>query len=289
MNTIGTGTYSSVWRAKLREKLLQKILRTALVAEAVCEVDTSGSFYIHNPYGSSITADITAIASAGTYSVSAFTTTDDTLSVSEYINYGEHVFAHEAFWSDVNIQMSRMEYQAWAVAERIDHFVLNALCEDGTETYDTPTGGFTTASNIPKIFANLTSKVMGYDLQGNGMFIVLENTDMAGVVEAQAASGYSYADSVLRNGYVNSYMGVDIYVVRSGRFVNATIGSKTVTNSGHRVFGIKKVATYARPRSFDIMEKEVSGKDGKELAVTTAIGFKLWYQKTAQIVDITIT
>lgn len=288
MNTIGTGTTSFVWRSKLREKLLQKILRTALVAEAICEVDNSGNFYIANPYGSTITPAVTAIASAGTYSVSAFSTTEDTLAVTDEIAYGEHIFGHERFWADVDLQMSRMEYHAWAVKEKIDHFVLNSLCDVATGAYTTPAGGFA-QGNIATIFSQIVSKLAGYDINGAGMYIVLENTDLPGLVQAQIATGYSYADSALRNGLVTSYAGVDIYVVRSGRFVTATIGSLTATNSGHRIAGIKKVSTYAAPRSFEIMEKEVAGKTGREVAVATQIGFKAWYQKLAQTIDITVT
>lgn len=289
MNTIGTGTYSKVWRSKLREQILQKILHTSLVAEAVCEVDNSGAYYIDNPYGSSVTAAVTAIASGGTYSVSAFTTTEDSLAVSDVISYGEHVFNHEKVLSNVDLVASRAQEQAWSVADRIDHFVINKLTNGATGSYSTPAGGFTTSSNISRIFADLIGSVAGYaEATANGLFIILENTDVTGLIQSQIVSGYSYADAALRNGLLTNYAGVDIYVVRTGRFVTATIGSLSATNSGKRLFGVKKVATYAAPRNIEMMEKEVSGKTGREIAVSAYVGAKVWTQKAGLLVAITL-
>ncbi|MCK6462875.1 MAG: hypothetical protein L6Q29_03615 [Candidatus Pacebacteria bacterium] len=284
MNTIS----SRGWRDKYRSTVMQQVLRSALVAEKICEVDRSDNYRIQNPYSGQPTAAVTAIASAGTYSVSAWTQTDDTLTVTDEVAYGEHVFGFEQLLNNYDLFATRMEEQAFAVAERIDHFVLNNLCEDATGTYTTPAGGFTTAANINVIMANLISKVAGYADVYKGMFLVIENTDVVGFIQAQASNGFSFADAALKNGFMDTYMGVDIYVVRSGRFVDATIGSVTVTNSGHRVFGVKGVSTYASPRGLDIMEKEVTGKTGKEIAVAAQVGFKLWTQKAGLIVDITL-
>jgi hypothetical protein len=62
----------------------------------------------------------------------------------------------------------------------------------------------------------------------------------------------------------------------------------TVTNAGHRVFGVKNVATYASPRGIKVEEKGVSGKTGKEVVVYGYCGFKLWTTKASLVVDITL-
>jgi hypothetical protein len=175
-----------------------------------------------------------------------------------------------------------------SVATAIDKWVLNCLCEDANGAYTTPAGGFTTAANIPVIMSNLLSKVAGYADAYKGLFLIIENTDVPGFVQSGASSGFSFADSVLKNGFMDSYMGVDIYVVRSGTFVDATQGTKTWTNSGHRVFGVKKVATYAAPRGLQVEEKGVSGKTGKEVVIYGYVGFKAWATKQDLLVDITI-
>ncbi|HRF69833.1 MAG TPA: hypothetical protein PKV66_00215 [Candidatus Pelethenecus sp.] len=179
-----------------------------------------------------------------------------------------------------------------SVASAIDKFVVNNLCEDGTGTYTTPVGGFTTAANVPVILSNIVSKVSGYSEVMNGMYVIVENTDLTGIIQSQVGLGYSYADAALNNGYVTSLMGVDIYVVRSGTFADETTstvsGTKTWTNAGHRVGGVKNVTTYAAPRGVQFEEKGVTGKTGKEVVVWGLIGFKAWTPRATLTIDITL-
>lgn len=282
-NTISSRTY----RDKYRSQTLDHVLRTALVAEKICQVDRSNNLRIQSPYGSASTVTVQALA--GTYTPADFTTTDDTLTVVDEFIVSEHIMDFQSTLSQFDLFASRTEQMMYDVAAKIDNYVINNLCEDGTGTYTTPTGGFATAANVNEIFANLVSKVAGYSeaYYGN-MFVVLENTDMVGVIQAGATNGFTNADAVLNNGKVGSWMGVDIYVVRSGAFTDATVGTKTWTNSGHRVFGVKGVSTYCQPEGIKSEEKAVSGKTGMEIAVYGYIGFKLWAPKTALVVDITL-
>lgn len=281
-NTISSRTY----RDKYLKNTLAYALRKRLVAEAVCQVDSSDNFRIQNPYGSTPTVTIQALA--GTYTPADFTTTDDTLTITDEFIVGEHIKDFESLLSNFDLYASRIDILTYNVKEKIDYYVINNLCEDGTGTYTTPTGGFTTAANVNTIMSNLQSKFLGFAETYNGLFLIVENTDTVGIVQAQATNGFNYADSALRNGLFTSYMGIDIYVVRSGMFVDATIGTKTVTNSGHRVAGVKNMATYAAPRGVKVEEKMVSGKTGMEIAVYGYIGFKLWYNNTDLIIDITL-
>jgi hypothetical protein len=274
-----------------RDKYFQSqydiVLRNALVAEKICSTDNSDLKRIQNPYGSQPTATIQAVA--GTYSVTAWTVTDDALTVTDEVIYAEHIFAHEDFFAVFDISASRLDNMMYAVAFGIDKFVLNNLCEDATGAYSTPSGGFTTAANINVIMANLLSKVAGYQDAYKGLFLVIENTDLVGFAVAGATNGFSMADATLRNGFMNEWMGVEIYVVRTGTFVSATIGTTAVTNADHRVFGVKDVATYASPRGMQYDEKKVTGKTGAEIVVFGLVGFKLWAQKAALVVDVTLT
>ena len=262
------------------------VLRNALVCEKICDVNREDTKRIQNPYGSQPTATIQAVA--GTYSVTAWTITDDALTVTDEVIYAEHVFAHEEFFSKFDVAQSRIDNMMYAVAFGIDKFVLNNLCEDATGAYTTPAGGFTTSANVLEIMANLNSKVGGYADMYNGTFLVIENTDMVGFQLVGATTGFSWADATLRNGWMRELLGVDIYVVRTGTFVSATLGTTTVTNSGHRVFGVKGVATYASPRGMQYEEKPVTAKTGKEIVVFGLVGFKLWAQKAGLVVDITL-
>ena len=279
-----------VYRDKYRKASLEQVLRNALVCEKICEVDRSDNKRIENPFGSQPTATIQAIA--GTYTLVEYQNTDDVLTVTDEVVVAEHIFDFESTLTQFNLFANRTDEQNYAVAYAIDYSVLNQLCEDGTGTYATPAGGFTTAANINVIMSNLISKVSGYADTYKGLFLVVENTDIVGFVQAQATNGFSFADATLKNGWMTNYMGVDIYVVRGGTFVTANIGTRTggttISNSGHRVFGVKNVATYACPRGIRFEEKDVTLKTGKEVVTYGYIGFKLWTPKAALIVDITI-
>ena len=287
MNTFNTSTDAKSLRSKYFGSQYQIVLRNALVCESICTVDNTDTKYIQNPYGGQPTATIQAVA--GTYSVTAFTLTDDALTVTDEVIYSEHVFAHENFFAALPLAESRIDNMMYSVAYGIDKFVLNNLCEDATGSYSTPAGGFTTAANVNQIFGDLISKVAGFqNTPSYELFIVLENTDLPGLYVAGAGNGFNFADAVLRNGKMANWMGVDIYVVRSGTFVTDTLGSVSVTNDGHRVFGVKKVATYASPRGLQYEEKPVTGKTGAEIVVFGLVGFKLWTQMASLVVDITI-
>ena len=129
MNT--QSTYGN--RDKYFQSQYEIVLRNALVAEKICSVDNSDTKRIQNPYGSQPTATIQAVA--GTYSVSAWTVTDDALTVTDEVIYGEHVFAFEEFFAKFDIAASRIDNMMYSVAYGIDKFVLNNLCEDATGSY----------------------------------------------------------------------------------------------------------------------------------------------------------
>lgn len=283
MNTQST-TFGE--RNKYFQSQYEIVLRNVLVAEKVCTVDNSDLKRLENPYGSQPTATIQAVA--GTYSVTAWTITDDALTVTDEVIYAEQVFAHEQFFAVFDIMQSRIDNMMYAIGYGIDKYVINNLTSNATGAYTTPAGGFTTASNVTTILANLQSKVMGYQNVSSGTFLIIENTDVVGFAIAGVGSGFSWADSYLKNGFMSSWMGTDIYVIRSGTFVTASLGSTSVTNAGHRVFGVKNVSTYASPRGMQYDEKKVTGKTGSEVVCFGLVGFKLWTQKASLIVNITL-
>jgi hypothetical protein len=281
-NTISSRTY----RDKFLSTRLAYALRKRLVAEAVCKVDTSDSLRIQNPYSSTPTVVVQALS--GSYTPADFTTTDDTLTVTDEFIVAEHIRDFESLLTQFDLYASRIDQMTYKVKEVVDRYVINNLCEDGTGTYTTPAGGFT-AANFNTIMGNLIAALSGYETSyADGLFLIIENTDLPGIITAQATNGFNYADTALRNGFVNNYMGMDIYVVRSGTFADETLGTKTYTNAGHRVAGVKKVATYAAPRLVKIEEKMVSGKTGMEIAVYGYIGFKLWANNLPLVIDITL-
>lgn len=281
-NTISTKTY----RDKYRLANLDKILRAALVAEKICDVDRSGSKTIQNPYGSQPTTTVQAIA--GTYSIGTYTTTDDTLTVADEFIVAEQVYDFEMTLTKFDLFANRADEQAYSVATAVDKQVVNALALGGTGAYTTPAGGFTTAANVNVIMSNLISKTAGFADSYKGLYLVVEATDIPGIIQASATNGFSFADAALNNGWMTAYMGVDIYVIKSGTFVSATIGTLTFTNSGCRLFGVKNTATYAAPQGVKFEEKGVSGKTGKEVVTYGYLGVKVWATKAALTVKVTL-
>lgn len=282
-NTISTKVYRDVYRSAS----LGKLLRKNLVAEAICNVDRRGLKTIQNPYGSQPTATVQAIS--GTYTISDWTTTDDTLTVNQEFIYAEHVFDFEETLTRFDMFADRQDEQNYAIAYAIDRYVLNSMVTNAGGNYTTASGGFTTAANLPLNIGALLAKVAGYAQTYNGLYVVLEAGDLVGVIPQMATSGFSFADSVLRNGLANSYMGVDIYVVRSGTFANFTMGTTTFVNQGKRLFGVKNQVTYAEPQGIHFEEKGVSLKTGKEIVTYAYLGVKVWATNAALTIAITGT
>lgn len=285
-NTIGTSTLSEVWRINYVQSKLNLGLRTALVAEKVCAVDRSNSFYVANPYLTAASAAIATIA--GTYSVSTATTTDDTLTVTDQVTYAIHLYEFERTLARADLYQSFVEDMGNAVAVIADKFVLNKVLDGATTSYSTPANGFA-AANIPQIIADLTGKVSGYnDSVGKGFFIVIESTELPGFIQAGMQNGFNFSDMTLNNGWGGSFGGVDVYVVRPSTFVDATIGTLSATNNGHRLFGVKGTAMYAMPGGVHYDEKKVTAKTGVEISCWINVGAKVWTPKAALLVDVTI-
>lgn len=289
MTTIGTqNTVSFALRHKYFQNGLQQALRNSLVSAAVFKTDYTELKSIENPYIST-SGSITHQALTGTYSVTAMATTENSLIVADEIIVPTHVFDFESKTANFNLITDFLDDMIYQVNFQVDKFVLNKVLDIATGTYTTPAGGFTTAANIPVICSNLLSKVAGYNGVGANPFLVIESTDIVGFAQAQVASGFNYADSALRNGFMSSYMGIDIYVIRSGTFVTATVGTLTAVNSGHRLFGLKNLGLFASPRGVQYEEKSVSGKTGKEVVAWGYVGAIVWTPHLPLFVDITLS
>lgn len=289
MSTFNTqNSVSFALRHKYFQTGLQAVLRNALVSEAIFKVDRSDLKTIENPYIST-SGSITQQAVAGTYTVTAMATTEDSLSVADEIIVPTHIFDFEAVTANFNLFTDFLDDMMYQVAFQVDKFVLNKQLSLATGTYTTPAGGFTTPSNIPVICANLLSKVAAYSGGlASSPFLVIESTDIVGFAQAQVASGFNYADAALRNGFMNSYMGIDIYVIRTGTFVTATLGTLSATNLGHRFFGLKNLGLFASPRGIQYDEKAVSLKTGKEVVAWAYVGAKIWTNFAPLFVNITL-
>lgn len=287
-NTIGTSTRSDVLGIGYVKNTLDLGLRSMTVSEKLFPPDRSGVRYKANPYLTAATAAIAA--QAGTYSVSAATTTDEACTVTDQVTYAVHDFEFEETQSRINLGQSYYLDMAAAVAVKVDQFVLNKILDGAGESYSAPTGGFTTPANINTIFANINAKLDAYSDTWRGKFIVLENTDMVGLYVAGATNGFNFADSVLRNGEIGEWMGIKIYVVRSGVFTTATIGTLTATNLNKRLAGVSGISAYQlQPGGMHYDEKKVTAKTGMELATWVNVGAQVWTQKANLLISVDVS
>lgn len=274
-------------RHKYFSSNLQQALRNALIAEKICRVDRSDLKTIENPYITATTATTQAVA--GTYTVNAMTVTDDALSVNDEIVNATQIFDFEMKTANFELMADFLDELIYRVAVAIDVFVLNKITSLASGAYTTPAGGFTTAANIPVIMSNLLSKVAGFQSGlATNPFLVIESTDIVGFAQAQVSSGFSYADAALNNGFMSNYMGIDVYVARTGTFQTTTLGTLSATNLNHRLFGISNLAVYASPRGVAYEEKGVSAKTGKEVVAYGYIGAKVWTPHAPLFVNITL-
>lgn len=282
-NTIST----KVYRDKYRSAALGVLLRRALIAEKIAKVDRSRLKTIQNPYGSRATAVVQPIT--GRYNIQDYVTTDDALSVDNEVIVAEHVYDFEESLTNFEVFASRVDEQNFSVAYAIDRFVLNTFVKQAGQSLVTPSGAFATAANLPIIVANLIALFAGFAETYRGLYLVLEATDLVGIMQQQIVSGFSFSDSALKNGFMTSYMSVDMYVVRPGTFADYTAGTQSFQNQGKRLGGVKGVATYATPRGIRHEEKGVSGKTGKEVVTFAYVGAKVWAVNAELTVAIVLT
>lgn len=288
-NTFNTqNSVSFALRHKYFQASLQQAVRNALVSTVVFKQDTSNLKTIENPY---ISTDGTATVQAvtGTYTISAMATTEDTLSVTDEVVVPTHVFDFEMKTANFELTATFLDNLSYQVAYNIDKWALNRILSQATGTYTTPAGGFTNSANIGKIAGDLLGKIAGKQSGfASQPFLVVESTDLTGFVQMAINSGYNYADAALNNGFSGNVAGVDVYVITSGTFVTATLGSISVTNSGRRLFGIKNLAVMANPGGFTYEEKPVSLKTGKEIVAYGYVGARVWAPHQTYFVNITL-
>ena len=280
---------ATAYRKQWMPNLFQEFLFKAAIIKPLVDFRTDNVKYIENPYGDAGTVtQNTSIL--GTYTVDPFSVTADTLTVTEEFVWSEHVYSFEKIASVADVKGSRMKDAMGQLAYAVDKYALNELCASGTGAYTTPVGGFS-QTNTPTIAANLLGKLVGFAANFSNKYIVIEPSDLPGVILAMANNGFASADRALQNGLlIPGWLGFDWYVCGASTFVTATLGTTAYTNLNHRVAGVKGLATLLMPGGeMQWMEKEVTGKTGVELALAAYANLKVWYQKAALTVDITLS
>jgi hypothetical protein len=101
--------------------MLQESLKYTLVAEKVCNVDRTDNMFIWNPYGS--VPSTTVQTMAGTYTPAAYTSTVNTLQVTDEFIVSEHIYDFERVLLNGDIYASRRSEMEASVKRAIDKWV----------------------------------------------------------------------------------------------------------------------------------------------------------------------
>lgn len=249
------------WTHAKKAAVMQEYLESMTVARAISDF-VVGKKFIHNPFPvpGSVTVNSPML---GTYTPVVFNSTDDTLEVNREAIYNNHFFDFETRFADYNIAMESLKLASAKLAEDMDRELFAILEAGAGETVEVP-GGFTKANTFDAV-AEAVGRLSGYANAMNGMYIVIDNTQVPAFVSAGATAGFSYADAVLNNGLRGNLMGFDIYVVRSGQLPADTA-----------LAGIKKASTTGIGGAIHIEEKQVSGKTGIEFVAVNYSRSALW-------------
>ena len=271
-----------------REYLMSKLnvnLKTKTVANDIFRIENTDSKTVLCPY---ITVtDAQAGAITGTYVLGDATTVDETLTVDRQIITAIHLLDHETRFAEFSLGKQAMDEFASKSTILLDQWSLNMAVKNAGQTSAIKTFAKTTAVDDILELKNL---VAGYEESFDGNFyLVVENTESAGIEKAGAVAGFVYQDRILNGQRVKTLVGVDIHVVRAGTFVDATIATDAFTNLNNRLFGVRKTATLALNNGVSYEELSVSLKTGKEMRSVMYAGFKNWTPRATLTVNVPLS
>lgn len=273
-------------REKYAKGRLDYNLRRRAIAAEIFMVDNSANLYVDNPFVTTTGAN--AEAMAGTLTLGDLTITNDRFEVTEWVHETVHIFDFENRFNDFDLFSAAIDEMTSNVALMADKIALNKVADNAGANIATLSGGMAQA-NIDDLFGKIAGEFAGYQGVENGVYLAVENTEVPGLVQKQILTGFSFADATANNGLGGEYMGVEIYVTRTGTFVNGTVGTGTYTNANVRLCGVKKTASFAMIREGGYREVDVSLKTGKEVSVFGYVDAHVWTTKAPLTATVTLT
>lgn len=260
------------------ETKLQERLSAPMVWKEICDVKYTNSGILRNPYLTDSTVG-TGTRGAG-YTSTAVATTDETVSITDYVYCAEHIDDADLAQKTFSDFMEIADNMGVMLNEKIETEMLE---EHGqwTEFDNTTIGGgagniTVSLSNIKKIITTMKQLIRtagGKTLaERNGMFIQWREADYSLVETLASEEGFSVADDVLKNGIKQGfkYMGVEHYSTSKNVSTHVYGGVK----KGMQV-GIVK-ATYGKVK--EIVNPVVGGAQisGIGLESRVDLKFKAW-------------
>lgn len=272
------------------EAKLQERLSAPMMWKEVCLVKYTDSGIWRNPY---LTDSTVGTGTRGTgYTSTAVATTDDTVSITDYIYSAEHIddadLAQKTFsdFMEIADRMGVMLNEAMETEMLSEH---GQWTNFDNASIGGSAGNITVAvSNIKKIITSIKREIReagGEDLmERNGAFIVWRAADFELVETLASSEGFDTADDALKNGIRQGfkYMGVEHY-------------SSNKHASGHVFAGVKKAfavgvvkSTYGKIKT--IVNPVVGGAQISGVGLETRIDskFKAWTNMVPVLFDVLV-
>lgn len=272
------------------ETVLQERLAAPTVWKEVCLVKFTNNGIWRNPY---LTDATKGTGTRGTgYTSTAIATTDDTVTISDYIYSAEHIddadLAVKTFSDFMEI--------ATRMGDILDEGMETAMLAEHAQwtNFDNASiggaaGNITVAvTNIKSIITGIKREIReaggGKMLAKNGGFIIWREADFEKVEQLASSEGYNTADDALKNGIKQGfkYLGMEHY-------------SSSYHTSGHVFAGVKKAfavgiiqATYGRVK--EIVNPVVGGAQISGIGLETRIDskFKAWTKMIPVLFDVLV-
>lgn len=272
------------------ETVLQERLAAPTVWKEVCLVKYLNSGIWRNPY---LTDPTKGTGTRGTgYTSTAIATTDDTVTISDYIYSAEHIDDADLATKTFSDFMEIAERMGTVLDEGMETEMLSEHAQ-WTNFDNASIGG--AAGNITVAVTNIKSIITGIKreireagggkiLARNGGFIIWREADFEKVEQLASSEGYNTADDALKNGIKQGfkYLGMEHY-------------SSSYHASGHVFAGVKKAfavgivkATYGKVKT--IINPVVSGAQISGIGLETRIDSKFiaWNKMIPVLFDVLV-
>ena len=279
---------SIAYEAKLQERL-----NAPMVWKEICNVKYTDTGILRNPY---LTDPTVGTGTRGTgYTSVASATTDDTVSITDYVYSAQHIddadLAQKSFsdFMEIADNMGTMLNEKVETNMLLEHAQWTNLGDVGGGVLGAGTTAITVSlGNIKQIIANVKTQIRtagGAELLArNGGFIQWREADYEKVEMLATSEGFNTADDALKNGIKQGfrYLGMEHYST-----------SKNVT--GHVFAGVKKTfvvgivkSTYGRMKT--IVNPVVSSAQisGVGLESRVDLKFKAWTKMVPVLFDINV-
>lgn len=279
---------SIAYEAKLQERL-----NAPMVWKEICNVKYTDTGILRNPY---LTDATVSTGTRGTgYTSVASATTDDTVSITDYVYSAQHIddadLAQKSFsdFMEIADNMGTMLNEKVETNMLLEHAQWTNLGDVGGGVLGAGATAITVSlGNIKQIIANVKTQIRtagGAELLArNGGFIQWREADYEKVEMLATSEGFNTADDALKNGIKQGfrYLGMEHYST-----------SKNVT--GHVFAGVKKTfvvgivkSTYGRMKT--IVNPVVSSAQisGVGLESRVDLKFKAWTKMVPVLFDINV-